>query len=552
MKKITLLSAGIVLANMSFAQTLQDAITKTDNERFAAAAADFRALIAKEPSKGENYFYFGENFFKDGMTDSANYFYQKGADINATNPLNYVGLGKVLFFAGKTTEAQTLFFKAATLGANKNTEVMRRTAEAYITSPDNKNADAAINLLTAAIKIESKNAENHILMGDALLEKNPTDGGPAIKEYNKANELNPKSPKGILRSGLLYQRGRNYQLALDYFKQAEGIDPNYAPAYREKAELYHLAGQNARAIESYKKYLELNNSDEARERYASFLFTNKQYADAITEIEALQKAGNSNLYLDRILAYSYAELGDKTDKDAYNKGLTSINNFFTKAGDKFKYVASDFKYKGILMAKTGSDSLGVLEMEKAIMMDSKLEPEMVALIAKTWMGSKKYAKAIAAFERKMAGNPANLNSQDWYEFGRAYYYEAGSKQREKKDADAAALFVKSDTCFSKLCQLNTTYPMGYFWRGRVNAQLDPKDEKHIAKPHYENALRLVKPEEKMTYKTNIIEANLYLGSHYAFSKEKDLTKAKEYFNAVKELDPTNKAANDFFKSPGGK
>lgn len=552
MKKTTLLFTGIVLANVSFAQTLQDAIVKTDNERFDAAAADFRALIAKESNKGENYFYFGENFFKDGNLDSANYFYQKGADINATNPLNYVGLGKVLLFNGKTQEAQTHFFKAATLGANKNTEVMRKTAEAYITAPDNKNVDAAINLLNAAIKIEPKNPENHILMGDALLEKNPTDGGPAVKSYNKATELNPKSPKGVLRSGKLYQRGRNYQLALDLYKQAEGIDPNYAPAYREKAELYHMAGQNAKAIESYKKYLELNNSDEARERYASFLFTNKQYAEAITEIEALQKAGNSNLYLDRILAYSYAELGDKTDKEAYTKGLASITKFFDKAGSNFKYVASDYKYKGMLLAKTGKDSLGVLEMEQAIAKDSKLEGEMVALIAKTWMGSKKYAKAIAAYERKRAGSDNNLSAQDWYEYGRAYYYEAGAKQREKKDLDAAALFVKSDTCFSKLCQLNTTYPMGYFWRGRVNAQLDPKDEKYLAKPHYEKALSLVKPEEKMTYKTNIIEANLYLGSHFAFSKEKDLTKAKEFFKAVQELDPNNKSANDFFKSPGGK
>lgn len=551
MKKITLLSAGIVLVNSSFAQTLQEAITKTDNERYAAAAADFRSLIAKEANKGENYFYFGENFFKDGNLDSANYYYQKGAEVNATYPLNHVGLGKVLWSKGKSQDAQTAFFKAATLGANKNTEVMRKTAEIYITS-ENKNIDGAINLLNAAIKIEPKNPDNYILMGDALIEKNPTDGGPAIKQYNKATELNPKSPKGVLRSGKLYQRGRNYQLALDLYKQAETIDPNYAPAYREKAELYHMAGQDGKAIESYKKYLELNNSDEARERYASFLFTNKQYADAITEIEALQKDGNTNMYLDRILGYSYAELGNKTDKDAYTKGLISINKFFEKAGANFKYAATDYKYKGILLAKTGQDSVGVTNIEKAIEMDPKLEKELVSLIATTWMGAKKYTKVITTYERKMAGDPKNLTIQDWYDFGRAYYYEGGVKQREKKDVEATELFVKSDTCFSQLCQLKTDYPMGYFWRGRINTQLDPKDEKHIAKPHYENALKLVKPEEKMTYKSNIIEANLYLGSHYAFSKEKDLTKAKEYFKIVLELDPTNKAANDFFKSPAGK
>ncbi len=284
MKKITLISASFILASSTFAQTLQDAITKTDNERYAAAASDFRALIAKEANKGDNYFYYGENFFKKGDLDSANMYYQKGAELNATYPLNYVGLGKVLWYKGNTADAKTQFFKASELGLKKNTEVMRKTAETYIEA-ENKSLDEAMALLNAAIKIEPKNAENYLLMGDALLEKNPTEGGPAIKQYDKFSELNPKSPKGILRAGKLYQRGRNYQLALDLYKKAQDLDPTYAPAYREKAELYNLAGQKANAVESYKKYLELNNSDEARIRYAGFLVINKQYAEAITESE---------------------------------------------------------------------------------------------------------------------------------------------------------------------------------------------------------------------------------------------------------------------------
>jgi tetratricopeptide (TPR) repeat protein len=551
MNKNLALSMIAIAASQSFAQTLADAIKKTDNERYEAAAIDFRSLVAREPNKGENFFYFGENFFNSGNLDSANYYYQKGVNLNATYPLNYVGLGKILWYKGNSADAKTQLFKAATLGANKNAEVMRKTAEIYINA-ENKNLDEAISLLNAAVKLDPKNPENYILMGDALLEKNPTEGGPAIKQYDKATELNPKSPKGVLRSGKLYQRGRNYQLALDLYKKAEGIDATYAPAYREKAELYYKAGQKNNAIESYRKYLELNNSNEARERYASFLFANKQYAEAITEIEALLSAGSSSLYLDRILGYCYAEVGDKTDKDAYNKGLTSINRFFSKAGNDFKYLASDYKYKGILLAKTGSDSLGVLEIEKAIALDAASKIELLREIAKIQMKAKKYSKVIVTYETLMAGEPKNLTSQDWYEYGRSFYYEAGNKQREKKDGEAAELFVKADTCFSKLTQLNATYPMGYFWRGRVNAQLDPKDEKYLPKVHYEKALEVVKPEEKMTYKTNVIEANSYLGSHFAFSKEKDLAKAKEYFKIVQELDPNNKAANDFFKSPAGK
>ncbi len=547
--KLPIIAASVFMTTTSFAQTLQDAITKTDNERYEVAAYDYKTLIAKEANKGDNYFYFGENYFKKGDLDSATIFYQKGADVNATYPLNYVGLGKVLWYKGKTAEAKTQLFKAATLGNKKNAEVLRKTAEVYIYS-DNKSLDEAITLLNEAIKIDPKNYEAYLLKGDALLEKNPTDGGPAIKEYNKATELNPKSPKGDLRAGKLYQRGRNYQLALDLYKKAETIDATYAPAYREKAELYHLAGQKNNAIDAYKKYLELNNSADARKRYAEFLFNNKQYTEAISEIENLQKQGNTNMFLDRYLGHSYAELGNKTDTAAYTKGLKSINKFFDKAGAKFAYLPLDFKYKGILLAKTGKDSLGVNEMQKAVAMDAKLAPELNSLIATTWYKAKKYNKAITAYGVKMAGDSAKIGAQDYFELGRAYYYEGANKQKEKKDADAITMFVKADQSFNKLTQLSPTYAVAYFWRGKANIQQDLKNEKWLAKPHFEKALSLVKPEEKAGVKANVIEACEYLGYHYLVVK--DNTKAKEYFTTIKELDANNKKQLDFFKSPAGK
>ncbi|MFO0322682.1 MAG: tetratricopeptide repeat protein [Bacteroidota bacterium] len=527
MKKITYITTVVMIANTAIAQSLQDAITKTDNERFESAAVDFRNLIAKEPSKGDHYFYYGENFFKRGDLDSAQVYYAKGAELNATFPLNYVGLGKVLWFKGIQPEAKTQIFKATTLGGNKNAEVIRKIAEIYINA-DQKNLDEAINLLNVAIKLEPKNQESYLLLGDALLEKNPTDGGPAMKNYSKASELNPKSPKGDLRSGKLYQRGQNYQLALDLYKKAQKIDSTFAPAYREKAELYYRAGQKANAIESYKKYLELNNSADARERYASFLFSNKQYTEAVSELESLKKAGNTKFYLDRMLGYSYAELGNTTDKDAYNKGLGYITNFFDKTSSipNFKYVATDYKYKGILLAKTGKDSLGIIELEKAASMEPTKSSDINREIAKALMKAKKYNKSIETYEKIMAGDAKNLNSQDWYEFGRSYYYDGGVKQRELKNVEALTQFVKADSCFSKLAQLNPTYSIAYFWRGKANVQQDLKDEKGLAKPHYEKAVALVKPEERAGVKVNIIEAYSYLGSHYAFSKEKDLNKAK--------------------------
>ncbi|MEO6304977.1 MAG: hypothetical protein ABIP51_17580, partial [Bacteroidia bacterium] len=521
MKKTIILSA-MTLTGFLNAQTLQEAVAKTENERFAAASADFRALIKKDPTKGENYFYYGENFFKDDQVDSANIFYNKGIEANATYPLNYTGLGKVLLAKGNLADAKTQLYKGVALGANKNAELLRKTAEAWLAT-DTKNPDEALLQINAAIKLEPKNPENYIILGDAQLEKNPTDGSGPIKSYKQATTLNPKNAKGILREGKLYQRGRNYQLAIDKYKEAVAIDPTFAPAYRELAEVYSLYQQHTKAIENWKKYLELNNSDEARYRFMSSLFSNKQYPEAITEYEGLKKQGFKNLYLERLAGYSYYETGNKTDPEAYNKGLNSIENFFQMAGPNFKYLYNDYKYKGLLLSKLGKDSLGLLEMEKAIVLDPAASGELNTDIANIYYKAKKYDMTIKAFERKMNGDVKNLTNNDFFSLGRAYYFSGGNiqreaagikdaKQKEKKEAEAKPFFISADSAFSQLTRLSPTWAVGYFWRGKANVQLDPTNEKALAKPHFEKAISLVKPEEKTTptYKNNMIEALEYL------------------------------------------
>jgi len=508
MKKHILI-ASICLATFGgFAQTLKEIITKTEGENFDAAAKDFRALILREPTNGNIYFYFGENFFKRGDLDSAEYCYSKGIAVNATNPLNYVGMGKVLLSKSKLDDAKAQFYKATTLGANKNAEVFRRLSEAWLVT-DIKNPDEAINNANSAIKLEPKNAENYILLGDAQLEKNPTDGSMAIKSYKTATTLNPKSAKGILSEGKVYKRARNWQLALDKYKEAESIDATFAPAYREKAELYFLSGKPASSIENWKKYLELNNSDYARYRFMSALYSNKQYAEAITEYENLKKQNYNSVYMERLAGYSYTEMGDKTDKEAYIKGLNAINEFFNKAGQNFKYIGLDYKYKGMLLMRTGKDSLGIIEMEKGIAMDSTIAGEVYSEIANTAYKAKKYERAILYFEKKIGLNSKSLNNNDWFSLGRAFYYFAGSKQadinnikdaslKSIKENDNKQLYIKADSAFSQLAKLNPSWPTAYIWRGRTNATLDPLAEKDLTKTWYEKVLSLIKPEEKST------------------------------------------------------
>jgi tetratricopeptide (TPR) repeat protein len=550
MKKRLVILGTTFLGGFLSAQNLQEAITKTENERYELASADYRALIAKEPNKGDNYFFFGENYFKSGEADSANMFYTKGAELNPTYALNYVGIGKVLLNKNDVNAAKTNFFKAASISQNKNAEVFRKIAEAWIAT-DYKNPDEAITAANTAIKLDAKNPDGYIVLGDALLEKNPADGGGPIKNYKQATTINPKSAKGIIREGKLYQRGRNYQLALEKYKEAMTIDANFAPAYREIAELYFLAGQPAKSIENWKKYLDLNNSDQARYRYMTALFSNKQYADAVKEYEGLKTNGFNNLYLERLAGYSYAEMGDKTDKEAYNKGLAAINNFFKMAPSTFKFLANDYKYKGILLSRTGKDSLAFAEMERAIAFDPAASGEIYSEMALMAYRGKKYDRVVEVVEKKTASG-ATLNNNDYFNYGRANYnlgqnklIEANTlkdaKARAAREAESQPYMVKADSAFAGLIRLNPNWPTAYVWKGRSSSLISFD----LAKPFYDKVLEKTKPEEKTgSYKRDVVEAYEYLGAYYLNNKDKD--NADAMFNALKEIDPNNVKVQNYF------
>ncbi|MFO0358921.1 MAG: hypothetical protein ACK50N_00340, partial [Flavobacteriales bacterium] len=91
MKKLIALASFALVSAVAFAQTREEAVTKTLNERYESAAADFRKLIAQNPANGETYFYAGDNYFYWGVLDSAEMMFRKGIEVAPLNPMNFAG-----------------------------------------------------------------------------------------------------------------------------------------------------------------------------------------------------------------------------------------------------------------------------------------------------------------------------------------------------------------------------------------------------------------------------------------------------------------------------
>lgn len=546
MKKIILFGGVFLLSFASQSQTLKEAMRLAENERFESAKNAFKNLVISEPNNGNIYYYFGETYFDQSLTirdtafarvlkDSSYLMFKKGSEVEPTNPLNFVGLGKVLWYNKHQNQADAFFTKALEMTKNKNATVMLKIAETYINA-DFKNLKSANELLAKAFKLEPKNYEVHILMGDAMLEADPMDGSGPVKKYNEAAALDITSAKPILRIGKLYFRAKNPTEALKWYKQAITIDSTFAPAYIEMGELYIMAGLNKKALESYKKYLVLNNDIEARDRFSQVLWLNKLFEDAVNEISQIQITDTSSYTLYRLLGYSYAEVGDKFSPDGYKKGLYAMRKFFDMTSQKsnFKYLSTDYSVLGKLFSKTNQDSLGILELKKGYDLDTT-KKSLYSEIALAYYKTKKYNDAIIYYNKKIASGEPTVN--DYIYLGSCYYF---TKQ-----------FPLADSAFKKVNVASPELVLGYKFRAKCNVQLDLDSKLGLAKPYYEKVVELIvsKPEnfEKGTNKKDIIEAYEYLGA-YHFIILKDMDKATEYFNKIKEIDATNKKVIDFFKS----
>ena len=532
MNKLSVTILGVLLSiGIGQAQNLKNAIKLTDSEQFENADKVFQQLMLAEPTNGVNYFYCGENDFKNDELEKARVYYQKGIDVNPANALNYIGIGKIQWYQKNETEAKANFFKAITISKSKDPVVLMKIAEAYINAI-NKNLPEALSLLSQAIALDPKNPEVYILMGDAFLEQG--DGSKANVNYERATDLDKASVKALLRSGQLFGRAKNNSLALDYYKKAEKIDSTFAPAYREKAELYGRSGQFERAIGQYKKYLALNNNNlSARTRYASFLFASKKYAEAIIEIKEVQKQDTTNAIMYRLLAYSYYETGD------FANGMININKFFDKAAKQgTKIISSDYSYQGKLLGKTGQDSLGIVILTKALgsETDTTKIAELNSDIGNIYFKAKKAAISVPYFEKNIALKGKNATPTDYNRLGSAYF---SSKE-----------YLKADSAFVMITRGMHDLPLGYLWRARSNSNLDPKNVTWLAKPFYETYISKVKPEEIEKNKKELIEANDYLGFYY-FAK-KDYASAKPYYLKLQELDPTNIKAKKALQEPNMK
>jgi|CZKP01.1.fsa_nt_gi tetratricopeptide (TPR) repeat protein len=514
----------IYICSSAYPQSVDDGKKLLKNQSFTKAVQFFKSL-AIQNNNPEAWYYLGETYFEKGNYDSAKIAYNNGIQSKSDFGLNYAGLAKVFYNANNISEGDKNIAEAIKIADEKNVKILQAVADAYINGGKDMSIKAK-DLLDEAIAVTKKNKKkdkmNYILLGDMYNVEN--NGSAAVENYKKAIDID-SSAEAFVSIGKIFEIIKNYGEAELSYQQAMKVEPDYSVAYKGMAELMYSLHKYDQSIDNWKKYIELSeNTPENQKRLINYVYKSKDYKTATDLINTSLKDDPNNLYMMHLLAYSYAELND--DKN----GIPAFSKYFSVAKDS-DILISDYEYYEKLLTSTGQDSLAILQLQKAVKMDTS-RADLHGKIAGHYYNTKKWNNVIEEYNIKLK-QTGTLIAPEYFYLGRAYYFI-------KNYSDA-------DTSFALVIKSKPDLPTGYLFRARVNASMDSTSEKGLARPYYEKLLTLIE-SDTAKYRKEIVESYSYLGYYYYL--QNDIPTAKSYFQKVLVLDPENPQAKEAVKKLG--
>ena len=305
--KLSVLSLISLISLGLGAQSLDEAKRLSSNEQFEDAEKVFQELITSKPKEANFYYFAGLNLMAKGDSLGAIKMFDEGLFKSPKCKINNVGKGYIALRQGKYTEAELFFTQALTEKSKLLPLINKEIGRAYLlvewASPKQiiDNAIKAEQYLTV---VAEEDWEAKLLLGDAYMMSKGNDLSFAVTQYITAGNELPNDPRPLLKEAIVYRRVQNYELSKIRIEESLLKEKEYAPAYRQLAEVFGLLKDKDSSIYFYKEYLKRNNNLSARRRFVEMLYLNGQFDEAISEAKDLLAVYEfPNIY--GVIAYAY-------------------------------------------------------------------------------------------------------------------------------------------------------------------------------------------------------------------------------------------------------
>ena len=105
-------------------------------------------------------------------------------------------------------------------------------------------------------------------------------------------------------------------------------------------------------------------------------------------------------------------------------------------------------------------------------------------------------------------------------------------------------YKTADSLFQIVIDNDSTYVPSHIYRGRCNYKMDTNNENWMAFPHYLKVTEMVQTDDRLqpSKKPFVLEALRYVADYYSKSNNKDLDKAKMYFEEILIVEPNDPVA----------
>lgn len=528
-----------LVANFSFAQSLQQGINSIDSHKYAQAKQNYKQMLAKEAT-AENYFYNGNVYltqFQPNFTKAKEYF-DKGLAIDKKSNLNKIGLATIKLGRGDKSGIADIQ-NAVKDSKEKDSEVLYRAAEALTLFEKASNADLAISFLEKAIEREKKEVPTnyYYALGDAYrlkLTNSPQVAGSAMTAYDKALPSAKNKASVFTRMGTLWMAAQQWQKAKESLDKAVLSDATYAPAYKALAGYNIKYQKNGEATQNLINYSK--NADEdpyTQLEISKLFFINGDFANSKTTLDKVFDKVDDPIKF-KLQAFLQYEDG------MYAEALASLNTFMSQA-DKSTISAGDQGLMGLISAGLAKNEKD--ESKKSMLMNDAMQKVAIAKAAKdqTMDWDMEMAKikgggadtavanagptnpAIEALKKKIAANPKDLES----------LVALGTAYSEAENFNGAVI------TWDKMIAAAPDYAYSYYAKGAAHQQLDNID---MADASYQKFIDVVtaQPAQEQMQSKEALSYAYYLVAY--FQQDKDLAKAKEYAQQAVNLNPTYEPA----------
>jgi tetratricopeptide (TPR) repeat protein len=173
-------------------------------------------------------------------------------------------------------------------------------------------------------------AEAHLKLGNNYIESGKYQ--EAIEEYKQAIKIEPDFAEAHNNLGLAYDKSGKYQEAIEEYKQAIKVKPNFPGAHNNMGIAYGESGKYQEAIKAFNQALKVKpNFPEAYNNLGFAYYKSAKYQEAIKAYKQALKIQPDDAGAHFYLGLSYSMLNDKDSALKEYNILKNINPEFAKS-----------------------------------------------------------------------------------------------------------------------------------------------------------------------------------------------------------------------------